>query len=126
MHFRKMFDEKYIGSWDLDETPEVVVTIKDVRREELKANAGAEVAHKPVLYFEKTEKGMVCNKTNAKTIADAYGPDVKQWRGKKITIYKEKVRAFGSTHDALRVRAGGREQCAAKTKEAPGADDVGF
>jgi F0F1-type ATP synthase alpha subunit len=104
MHFRKMFDEKYIGAWDLEETPEVTVTIKEVKREELKANAGAEVAHKPVIYFEKTEKGMVCNKTNANVIAAAYGSDVSKWKGRKVTIYVEQVRAFGALHNALRLR----------------------
>jgi len=104
-HFRKMFDERFIGAWDMEGKKDVTVTIKSVKREELQANAGADASHKPVLYFEKTDKGMVCNKTNAKAIAAAYGPDVDDWIGKKITIHTERISAFGEMHDALRVRA---------------------
>ncbi len=103
-HYRKMFDEKYIGSWDLEGRESVKVTIEEVKREELRGGVGAEAEHKPVIYFRDKKKGMVCNKTNAKRIAEKYGPDVSEWVGKQIEIYVEKVSAFGSQHDALRVR----------------------
>ena len=59
-----------------------------------------------VIYFEELDKGMICNKTNAKTITSVHGsPYVEDWPGKKIILGTEKVSAFGETTDALRIRA---------------------
>ena len=104
-HWRKMFDEKYVGSWDLpDDHPEVTMTITSVRREELMSEKGK--THKPVIYFKesKSGKGMVLNKTNAKALAKAYGNDVTAWAGKRVTIYKATCDAFGQQVECLRVR----------------------
>ena len=50
-------------------------------------------------------KPMICNTTNAKAITKAHGtPYIEEWAGKSITIYVAKVKAFGDTVDALRVR----------------------
>ncbi len=103
-HYRKMFDERFIGSWDLEGHESVKVTIEDVKREELRAGPGAAAEHKPVIYFKGKKKGMVCNRTNAKRIAEKHGEDVSEWVGKQIEIYVEKVSAFGAQHAALRVR----------------------
>lgn len=80
----------------------LVLTIKDIKPEKLKGHSGKEET-KEVLYFAETRKGLVLNKTNAKRIAILYGKMTGAWAGKQITLYTEKVQAFGETHNALRV-----------------------
>lgn len=99
--YRSMFDRDYIGAWDLPR--DAVVTISKVEAATLVAQ-GNKKAKKPVLYFEGKEKGLACNKTNAKTIAAMYGNDTAKWIGKRITIYATKT-MFGSEQvDCIRVR----------------------
>lgn len=80
----------------------LTLTIKDIRPEKLRNNAGKEET-KEVLFFIESPKGFVLNKTNAKRIATLYGKQTGGWEGKQITLYTEPVKAFGETHNALRV-----------------------
>lgn len=59
---------------------------------------------KPVLYFQGKEKGMVLNKTNGMTIAQAYGPDTDAWIGGDIEIFSAYVDFQGKQVEGLRVR----------------------
>jgi arabinogalactan endo-1,4-beta-galactosidase len=61
--------------------------------------------HKPVLYFQGKDKGMVLNKTNANNIALAYGDDTDEWNGKEIVLFEAMVDYQGKTVAAIRVRA---------------------
>jgi len=99
--YRSMYDGKYVGSWDLP--GDVVVTISKVEAVEV-VSAGDKHNKRPVLTFAGTEKGLVCNKTNGKTIAAMYGTDTTKWLGKKITLYPTTTSAFGATVDCIRVR----------------------
>ena len=101
--YRKMFDSEYIASWDLDK--DQTLTIKDVVAAEIEGNKG-EKSKKPIVYFEKTAKGMVLNKTNGKTVAAMYGPNTDDWKGKRITLFASTCEAFGDTVDCIRVRPG--------------------
>lgn len=100
--YRSMFDNEYIGAWDL-EGREATVTIADVSKVRLKSPSGKEDT-KIRLSFEGKEKGMVVNKTNARTIAGLYGTKVEQWKGKRITLFATTTQAFGAVHDCIRVR----------------------
>lgn len=103
-HWRKMFpDEKYLGSWDLEGHESVVVTIKSVVPEEMHDQTGG-TKKKPVVHFEKTQKGLVLCKTTAKSIAAKYGNDCEKWVGQKITLCVRRVSAFGQTVDAIRIK----------------------
>lgn len=59
---------------------------------------------KPILYFKNCPKGMVLNKTNAKTIMAAYGDETDHWRGKTIVMFAAMVDFKGDTVEALRVK----------------------
>ena len=59
--------------------------------------------HKPILYFQGTDKGMVLNKTNANTIAVLYGPTLEDWIGERVTLQSVMVEAFGESTEAIRV-----------------------
>ena len=102
--YRSMFDREYIGSWDLPRDRDAVVKIRDVKAAVL--NNGRTQNKKPILYFDGKEKGMVCNKTNAKTVASLYGNDVAGWIGKSIALYVATTRdpSGGGDVECIRVR----------------------
>ena len=65
---------------------------------------GAKAQDKPVIYFRGMEKGLVCNKTNANTIANLYGDEMDDWRGKAIMLYATEVQFMDEMTLAIRVR----------------------
>lgn len=103
--FRKYMDKNFLGSWDLPDGKDLVLTIDHCEQNEVKNERGSQT--KLTLHFvERGYKPMILNTTNAKRIMEAYGTGrVDAWKGKKISIYTEKVTAFGGTTDALRIRA---------------------
>jgi hypothetical protein len=99
---RSFFDRAYLGVWELCGR-EVTVTISRVVAGDLVAQ-GNRKSKKPIVYFEKTEKGLVLNKTMMKAIAGLYGYKASDWIGKRITLYPTTT-SFGSeTVDCIRVR----------------------
>lgn len=60
--------------------------------------------HKPVLYFEGHERGLVLNKTNTANIASKYGYETEDWRGKPVWLYETMVDFQGKSMAAIRVR----------------------
>ena len=101
-HFMSMFDRNYIGHFDL-QGREITVSISKVVGGELTAQGGRK-SKKPIIYFEGKEKGMICNKTNSKTIASMYGNYVEEWVGKKITLYVSTTRNPDGTGDVECIR----------------------
>lgn len=101
MDYRKMFDSEYIGAWDLPR--DVTVTIASVKAGQLTGQQGRK-AKKPILRFERTEKGMAANKTNCKIIAAMYGTNTREWVGKRITLYATTTEFGGETVECIRVR----------------------
>jgi molybdopterin converting factor small subunit len=61
--------------------------------------------HKPVLYFQGKDKGMVLNKTNANNITALYGDDTDLWSGREIMLFPAMVDFQGKTVEAIRIRA---------------------
>jgi len=102
-HWKNNFDYQYLGGYSID-GDDLELTIVEVKNEEVEGQSGRKESCM-VLYFEQVDKGMICNKTNAKTITSVHGsPYVEDWIGKTILLGTEKVSAFGETTDALRVR----------------------
>ena len=56
------------------------------------------------LHFQGQEKGLLLNKTNAMTIADALGENTDYWVQKPIILYPTKVDFAGKMVDAIRIR----------------------
>jgi len=49
------------------------------------------------LHFKETNKALAVNATNAVTITKALGTNqVSEWKGKKISLYRTTVKAFGN------------------------------
>lgn len=99
--YRTMFDKEHIGAWDLN-GKDAVVTIEKVVAG--KVGRGAQAEKKPILHFVGKTKTMVCNVTNARTIAAMFGNETKAWVGKKIAIYPTVAMFGGKEVDAVRVR----------------------
>ena len=102
--FRKFMDKSFLGSWDVPDTGDLVLTIDYVSKDDVQNDKGRE--KKMALHFkERDYKPMICNATNAKAISAAYkSTKVEDWEGKKIGIYKATISAFGSVTECLRVR----------------------
>jgi hypothetical protein len=104
-HYRQLYDRDYLGSWDLPENKDVVVTIERAVGGELTGNGGKK-AKKPIISFVGKEKKFVCNVTNAKAIATMYGNHVEKWAGKRIALYVSTTRdpSTGGDIPCIRVR----------------------
>jgi hypothetical protein len=106
-HFKKLMNPNYLGSWDFTNDDgtyrEEVVTVRATRKETVFDGRGNS-EELPVVFFDGLKMGMVMNSTNMKTLAMSTGsPYIEDWVGKPIGIRVEQVRAFGDTHDALRL-----------------------
>ena len=102
--FRKYMDKNYLGAWDVPKGKDLVLTIDHCEQNDVKNERGSE--KKLTLHFvEREYQPMILNTTNSKRIGEVCGSlDVEDWENKKISIYVEKVTAFGGTTDALRIR----------------------
>jgi arabinogalactan endo-1,4-beta-galactosidase len=77
----------------------------------------------PILYFENKSKGMVLNKTNANTIALAFGDDTENWQGGEIILFETIVDFQGKSMPAIRCRIPPRKP---KPKAPEIEDDIPF
>ncbi len=104
-HWKKFMNPDYLGSWSLQPGEEKTLTIKQVVQQDVAGSDGKK-EKLPVIHFvEKDVKPMVLNTTNSKMISALYDtPYVDDWVGKQIVIRSERIRAFGETVDALRVK----------------------
>lgn len=97
MNINEQFPSKFLKASDLQGAM-VKVKIRDVTVEEIGTD------RKLIMYFDGKDKGMVLNKTNARTIGDVYGDDTDGWVGAPIEIFSMKVDFQGRMVDGLRVR----------------------
>ena len=101
--YGKYMDKNFLGSWDIPDGDDLVLTISDVEQNELKKERGTEP--KLTIHFAEDYKPLIMNATNCDRITKAYGsPKVEDWVGKRIALTTEKVPAFGSVKDAVRIR----------------------
>lgn len=91
------FPSKYLKAADLG-GKEVKVIMQNVEKEKLGDDT------KLVLYFKGKEKGVVLNKTNASTIADAYGDDSEDWFDQPLILFSVMVDFQGKVGPAIRCR----------------------
>lgn len=118
MKMDAMFPSKYISAADL-QGKQAKVTIQKVTMEQLE-----EATEKPILYFKDRQKAMVLNRTNASTIAEAFGPDTDDWLGRDIVLGTAKVSFQGRLVDAVRVSIPEHERN--RTVKGGDSDDLRF
>ncbi len=122
MKISAAFPSQYLKCADLNGKT-CPLTIRTCVPEEL--GQGNDKETKPVLYFEKAQKGLVLNKTNAAVIADAYGDDTDNWTGKAVEIYPTVVDFKGKLVDGIRLRIQPQQQPQTQPTAAPMADEFG-
>jgi hypothetical protein len=98
MKVSEVFPSKYIAAADLN-NQNVRVTISRVEIEKIGDDT------KPVIYFKGKQKGLVCNKTNSKTIAQIYGDETDDWAGGELILFPIMTDYQGKPVEAVRVRA---------------------
>lgn len=100
MNIDDVFPSNYLKASDLGHS-QPVVTIDRIEVEPV----GRSKEMKPVVYFAGKQKGMVCNKTNAKKIAEiAVSKDTDDWHGVQIRLFATEVDFQGDTVEAIRVK----------------------
>lgn len=102
-HWKKNYDYRFLSGDEIEK--ELTVTISKVSDEEV-FNPSSNSKEKAVAaYFKGAKKGIIINKTNAKTISKVVGSVyVEDWVGKKIIIYPKKGRFFGEEMTVIRVK----------------------
>ncbi len=94
------FPSNWLKAVDL-KNKTIKVTIDKVIFEEIGQNKDK----KPVMYFDKVQKGLVLNKTNAEQIGSVHGQELESWTGKEIELFSMMVPFQGQNVAAIRVRA---------------------
>ena len=56
------------------------------------------------LHFHGTDRTLICNVTNARTIGDFLGSDVDMWSGSEIVLFPTKTDFQGRQVDCIRVK----------------------
>lgn len=105
-HWKKLYNPDYLGAYSLmqgDKPTEMDVTISKVILEKV---AGADGKKEDCTVCQLVgQKPMVLNATNQKLMEKIFGsPYIEDWAGKKMTLCVKRIRAFGETVDALRVK----------------------
>lgn len=104
IHWKKSFNPDYLGAYAFEDGKDMIVTIKDAKQETITGQKG-EREECLILYFENGVKPLILNKTNAKRIEKvAESSWLDDWVGVNLQLYTEKVPAFGTVTDAVRVR----------------------
>lgn len=105
-HWKKLTHPDYIGAYELmkgDKNIELPVKIEAVKREIVQGPDGKK--EECTVMTIPPHKPMILNATNQKALTKAIGsPFIEDWSGKVATLYVAKVRAFGETVDALRIK----------------------
>lgn len=81
-----------------------VLTMTGVANETVPVPSTNKTKEVVTLSFKETDKRLILNKTNARTIAKLFGGETDGWLGKPIELYSEAIKAFGQMHNAVRVR----------------------
>lgn len=103
-HWKKQFNYEYLGAYSLPNGKDIVLTIKETKKEEVVGSSGKK-EECFIAYFVEDAKPMVLNRTNCKIITKLYKtPYIEEWSGKQIQIGAKMVDAFGEKVDSLRVR----------------------
>ena len=120
MKISDAYPSNFVKAADLNGTAHTVI-IRTCVYEEL--GQGNDKEKKPVLYFEKAQKGLVLNKTNANAIVDAYGDDTSNWAGEPIEVFPTSVDFKGKQVDCIRVRVQQEAKPEKQPDAAPLADE---
>jgi len=84
-----------LGCHNLNPGEEIVLTIKEVLRDQPVKNSTGKEESTSMITFEETPLPMCLNVGNSRIIASLYGDFTDKWTGKQIQIHAAEVKAFG-------------------------------
>ena len=100
-HWKKLTDPNYFGHWDLD--GDLTVKITEVKQELVQSLDGKK--EKVLVAKLENQKPLILNKTNAGTLEKLFKTGfIEDWKGRKFTIFRTRVKSFGDMVDAVRIR----------------------
>lgn len=104
-HYKKLLNPNYLGGYSLNPGEDMILTIREVRRETVTGQGGKK-EECPICYWQEAEKPMILNATNMETIKKLVGsPYIEKWAGHRIQIYFDPKVKFGNdTPGGLRIR----------------------
>jgi hypothetical protein len=116
--FDDLYGSRFLSASDV-KAP-VTATIERIDHESF-ARPGEPTRVKAVAYFKGGKKGMVINKTNANTLALAFGKKFADWPGKRVTAKAEPTNFGGKPTQGLRLYpVNGAEKIAPPPPPPPG------
>jgi len=103
-HWKKFMNPDYFGSWSLPDGEDLILTINEVKMEQVTGEGGRK-EQLPVLYFRENVKPLVLNVTNSRQIQTLYGtPYVEDWHGKQVQLYQDITKLKGEEVECVRIR----------------------
>ena len=97
-----MFPSRYLRAADF-KGQSVALTISEVVRDKVQMATGQK-AEKYVLRFRETDKELILNKTNAKSVAKVlHEPKAVHWPGERIILKPTTCQAFNEIVDCILV-----------------------
>lgn len=103
--WRTALGKTYLAAEDFEKDQELTLKIQSVTREKVIDPGTKETKLLITLHFEKTNRTLALNVTNARRIhAIAKTPRVDKWVGVEITLHIEVARSFGKMANTIRVK----------------------
>lgn len=107
-HWRSLFENRYLGAWNLYVNGRYVsakVTIERIDPEAVVTMQGGRKSTERLLYFASKRTPLILTKTMGKVMQAMYGEQMQGWLGKTITLYVEQgFRTKEGRADVLRIR----------------------
>lgn len=95
----------WLASEDLLGKEVAVEIVKVYRFKDVEFDAGRKEAVVYAMEFKGANKQLVLNSTNRKKLVQKFGPNVKDWTGKTVTLYvDENVRLMGKKVCGIRIK----------------------
>lgn len=80
----------------------VTLTIINFDEAELpRGDQSDKVEEKYLLSFRETKKKLILNKTNAKVLISARGPETDKWIGCKVKLFAQRTTVFGKERNSI-------------------------
>jgi len=102
MDINAAFPSSWLKAADLG-GQEVTVSMAAVQIETI--GQGNDADSLPVLSFVGQSKGLILNKTNARSISQLYGTETTGWSGRSITLFPTTTQYGSETRDCIRIKA---------------------
>tara|TARA_B100000029_G_scaffold166576_2_gene162788 strand:- start:135 stop:545 length:411 start_codon:yes stop_codon:yes gene_type:complete len=102
MDITSAFPSSWLKAADLGGR-EVTVPMAEVRIETV--GQGTDAEEVPVLFFAGQAKGLILNKTNARSISQLYGTETTGWAGRQVTLFPTTTQFGAETRECIRIKA---------------------